>query len=417
MTLLLCRDCAVTPRPRWRARRALCADCGSTHATEHEELDTLDIAHVDCDAFYASVEKRDDPSLADKPLIVGHPGGRGVVTTCCYIARRYGPRSAMPMFKALAAVPARGGDPAQHGQIQGRQPRDPRRARRRLGPHRAAVARRGLSRPDARSSPGPAPAGAIARSRRKRASSARSASPFPSACRTTSSWPSSPPTCRSRAAIQPSAGPRRATFSPACRSAKIHGVGKATAERMTAAGFELISDLQGLSQREMVARFGRFGERLHAFVNGEDLRRVTPDRPTKSVSAENTFRRDTARLDDLLAELRDLSVQVEARLKTLGSRRQHGGAETQDARFPHHDPQHAAQNADATRRPDRHRGRGPAAQGRRRHRLPPDRHRPRRHRRFGCGRPAGSVLIVELNRGIFNATMPRPERREFSRTS
>ena len=87
---------------------------------------------------------------------------------------------------------------------------------------------------------------------------------------------------------------------------------------MIAAGFELVSDLQGLSQREMSARFGRFGERLFAFVNGEDVRRVTPDRPTKSVSAENTFRRDTARFDELRAELVDLAGQVETRLKRSG---------------------------------------------------------------------------------------------------
>jgi DNA polymerase-4 len=67
----------------------------------HAEIDALTIAHIDCDAFYASVEKRDAPELRDRPLIVGHPGGRGVVTTACYIARRYGVRSAMPMFQAL----------------------------------------------------------------------------------------------------------------------------------------------------------------------------------------------------------------------------------------------------------------------------------------------------------------------------
>ena len=70
----------------------------------HEERDALSLAHIDCDAFYASIEKRDDPSLVDKPLIIGG-GKRGVVSTCCYIARRYGVHSAMPMFKALKACP------------------------------------------------------------------------------------------------------------------------------------------------------------------------------------------------------------------------------------------------------------------------------------------------------------------------
>jgi len=70
----------------------------------HQELATLTMAHMDCDAFYASVEKRDRPELRDVPLIVGG-GKRGVVTTCCYIARMSGVRSAMPMFKARQLCP------------------------------------------------------------------------------------------------------------------------------------------------------------------------------------------------------------------------------------------------------------------------------------------------------------------------
>src|ERR1700748_3578929 len=81
-----------------------CPACGSTRVIAHPELHTLAIAHLDCDAFYAAIEKRDDPSLADKPVIVGG-GKRGVVSTCCYIARIDGVRSAMPMFKALALCP------------------------------------------------------------------------------------------------------------------------------------------------------------------------------------------------------------------------------------------------------------------------------------------------------------------------
>ena len=98
----LCRECgtlAATPGGSGR-----CASCGSPRLIEHAELGTLSIAHIDCDAFYATVEKRDRPELADQPVIVGG-GQRGVVLACCYVARLYGVRSAMPMFKALAACP------------------------------------------------------------------------------------------------------------------------------------------------------------------------------------------------------------------------------------------------------------------------------------------------------------------------
>ena len=98
---VLCRDCLSGANPPGATG---CAACGSVRLIVHDELERLTIAHIDCDAFYAAVEKRDDPALADKPVIVGG-GKRGVATTCCYIARRYGVHSAMPMYKALAACP------------------------------------------------------------------------------------------------------------------------------------------------------------------------------------------------------------------------------------------------------------------------------------------------------------------------
>jgi hypothetical protein len=102
----LCRDCATPETGDGEPARlsGRCRNCGSTRMVRHRELGALAIAHLDCDAFYASVEKRDNPGLADRPVIVGG-GSRGVVTTCCYVARLYGVRSAMPMFKALKACP------------------------------------------------------------------------------------------------------------------------------------------------------------------------------------------------------------------------------------------------------------------------------------------------------------------------
>jgi len=96
----LCRDCLATEA----FQNDVCTLCGSDRILHHKELGQLSLAHLDCDAFYAAVEKRDDPDLRDKPLLIGG-GRRGVVSTACYIARRYGPRSAMPMYKALKLCP------------------------------------------------------------------------------------------------------------------------------------------------------------------------------------------------------------------------------------------------------------------------------------------------------------------------
>src|SRR3546814_2873864 len=105
----LCRDCLETfAEPAGAeptgAASPRCPACGGLRMLWHADLDRLSLAHIDCDAFYASVEKRDRPELRDKPAIVGG-GRRGVVAAACYVARVYGVHSAMPMFKALKACP------------------------------------------------------------------------------------------------------------------------------------------------------------------------------------------------------------------------------------------------------------------------------------------------------------------------
>ena len=105
---------------------AAAATAARRGSLRHPELDALAIAHVDCDAFYATIEKRDDPSLADKPVIVGG-GKRGVVLTACYVARTYGVRSAMPMFEARRLCPHASVVPPGHGEIRARRPRGARR--------------------------------------------------------------------------------------------------------------------------------------------------------------------------------------------------------------------------------------------------------------------------------------------------
>ena len=96
----ICRDCLASVR----AAVLRCPHCHSPRLVHHEELHQLSIAHIDCDAFYAAIEKRDNPALRDKAVIVGG-GERGVVSTACYIARIKGVKSAMPMFKARALCP------------------------------------------------------------------------------------------------------------------------------------------------------------------------------------------------------------------------------------------------------------------------------------------------------------------------
>ena len=142
----LCRDCLASfaqtgPGPR------RCPDCGSPRVLSVADSPELTLAHVDCDAFYASVEKRDNPVLAEKPLIVGGDGRRGVVSTACYIARTFGVRSAMPMARALKLCPHAVVLSARHGQICRRRPRNPHPDVRTDAARRADLDRRGVSRP------------------------------------------------------------------------------------------------------------------------------------------------------------------------------------------------------------------------------------------------------------------------------
>ncbi|MEL6288321.1 MAG: DNA polymerase IV [Pseudomonadota bacterium] len=309
----LCRDCGqITPAHAEGHVLAACPSCGSHRLVAHPELLALDIAHVDCDAFYASVEKRDDPSLQDKPLIVGHPGGRGVVTTACYIARQYGPRSAMPMFKAMALCPHAvivKPDMAKYKRVS-QQIRaifnDATQIIEPVSLDEAYLDLSGLRALDG------VPADALATvAYRVRSEVGITVSIGLSYNKFLAKLASDLDKPDGFSVI--GRGEAKAFLAP-LPVEKINGVGAATAARMHARGLTTIGQLQRLSDMELAALFGRFGRRLAGYVHGNDNRMVSPERATKSVSAETTFSSDLASADDLIARAAGLCERVAERL-------------------------------------------------------------------------------------------------------
>lgn len=306
----LCRDCGKMFAPGPGA----CPRCSSRRTVAHAELTDLSIAHIDCDAFYAAVEKRDNPALADKPVIVGHPGGRGVVTTACYVARRYGPRSAMPMFKALEMCPHAVVIPpnmAKYKEVSQRIRRIFLAATPLIEPVSLDEAYLDLS-PEARLQARPAAATLTEMMLRIEREVGITASVGLAANKFLAKLVSDLEKPRGFSVI----GRREArTFLATLPVRKIMGVGPATAARMEKLGIETIGQLQELPEAEVVACFGRFGQRLAGFARGEDDREVVPDRPTKSISAETTFAADIRAAGRILDELRPLCDRVANRLK------------------------------------------------------------------------------------------------------
>lgn len=309
MPLALCRDCS-TPSP---AGPAACPACGSARLVTHPEIASLVIAHIDCDAFYASVEKRDRPELSDVPLIVGHPGGRGVVTTACYIARRFGVRSAMPMFRARDVCPQAvviPPDMAKYRAVSAAIRDIMRAATEIIEPISLDEAYLDLS--DA-AADGQVPAALLATvARRVEAEVGVTVSVGLAPNKFLAKLASDLRKPRGFSII----GRIEAkAFLAPLPVTKIHGVGAATASRMTDMGLTTIADLQLLSAAELNGRFGKLGLRLAQFAHGEDDRRVTPVRAAKSISAETTFTRDTADAAHLAEVARPLAERVAAQLQ------------------------------------------------------------------------------------------------------
>jgi DNA polymerase-4 len=297
-------------------QKARCPACGSPRLVRHRELDTLSIAHVDCDAFYAAIEKRDNPAIADKPVIVGG-GRRGVVTTACYLARTFGVKSAMPMFEARRLCPTAiviAPDMAKYAAVG----RAVRHAMLNLTPlvepvsiDEAFMDLSGTARLH-----GMRPAKALARfAATIEATLGITVSVGLSANKFLAKIASDLDKPRGFAVLGESEA--MAFLAPRPVSL-IFGVGRVTQARLTADGFRLIADLQQAGEGELMRRYGGEGARLARLARGIDSRSVSPERETKSVSAETTFERDVATMRPLERVLWRLAEKVSRRLKAGG---------------------------------------------------------------------------------------------------
>jgi len=313
MMRALCRDCCeIIDGPL-----TTCGECGGTRLLPHAEIADLGIAHVDCDAFYASVEKRDRPELASQPLIVGHAGGRGVVVTACYVARTYGVRSAMPMFQALELCPH--GTVVQPDMAKYKRVSEEIRAifisaTDRVEPLSLDEAYLDLT--DDHRAEAPSAAQALAAIAKRVETEIGITVSIGLACnKFLAKLASELEKPRGFSVI----GRAEAKdFLATLPVRKIHGVGAVTARRMEESGLATIADLQAVKEQELAARFGKFGQRLALFAHGHDDRSVTPYRPVKSISAETTFGEDTGSKMRLCEIARGLCDRVGAQLVRKG---------------------------------------------------------------------------------------------------
>jgi len=304
-----CRDCLTD----CALQATRCGKCGSPRLLRHVELANLAIAHVDCDAFYATIEKRDDPALAAEPVIVGG-GRRGVVAAACYVARTYGIRSAMPMFEALRLCPhAKVVRPSMEKYAAvGRQVR---RMMFDLTPlvEPLSIDEAFLDLTGTERLHGMWPAKALAhfaseveKELRITVSIGLSCNKFLAKIASDLDKP------RGFAVLSGAEAP--AFLAPKAVSF-IFGVGKASMARLARDGFHRIADLQRVSEVELGRRYGDEGRRLARLARGIDDRTVSADRETKSVSSETTFERDLSSFRALEKILWSLTEEVSARLK------------------------------------------------------------------------------------------------------
>lgn len=307
VTAALCRDCGARPAG------AVCTACGG-RVLAHPELDSLSIAHVDCDAFFATVEIRDNPALKGKPVVVGGGSNRGVVSAASYEARQYGIRSAMPVFKARRLCPDAIFLPVDMPKYQtvGRQVRAKMRALTPLvEPLSIDEAFLDLTGTDALHHGSPAET--LARlAREVEAEIGITLSVGLSYCKFLAKVASDLDKPRGFAVIGRAEVLDFLTDKPV---GMIFGVGPGFAKRLAADGLETLGQVRAVEADLLEARYGGMGRRLHELAWGQDERPVSPHRDAKSISAETTFDTDLRDPETLAGVLWRQAEKVAARLK------------------------------------------------------------------------------------------------------
>jgi len=312
-----CRDCLADARPG----AARCTACASRRILAHDELDTLSIAHLDCDAFYAAIEKRDNPELRDKPVLVGGSSRRGVVSTACYVARIAGARSAMPMFKALELCPNAivikpnfakytvAAKAIRKMMLDLTPMVEP------LSLDEAYLDLSGTERLHGRT-----PAKTLALLAKKietevgiTVSVGLSCNKFLAKLASELDKP------RGFAVI---GGAEAKTFLREKPVSFIRGAGAALQARLAKDGITRISQLQDMEARALAQRYGNTGLWLHRLSQAQDVRVVDPEGETKSISSETTFEHDLSDFQELERILWRQAERVSTRAKTseLGGR-------------------------------------------------------------------------------------------------
>jgi DNA polymerase-4 len=307
-----CRDCLADGA----ATVARCPGCGSPRLARHRTLATLALAHIDCDAFYATVEKRDRRELADKPVIVGG-GKRGVVSAACYIARTFGVRSAMPMFKARALCPDAVVIPPDMAKYV-RVGREVRQAMLALTPlvEPLSIDEAFLDLSGTELVHGMIPAKTLAKFAAQverdigiTVSVGLSVNKFLAKIASDLDKP------RGFAMLDQEEARAMLADKPV---GFIYGIGPASQDKLAQRGFRVIADLQRADETELMKQFGSEGRRLWRLARGIDDRKVVPDRGAKTISNETTLEQDICDFATLEKILWRLCERVSARLKSGG---------------------------------------------------------------------------------------------------